>query len=56
MARYMIDWQTSGSWEIEAKDADEAQAKFDKAWEAGRIKPDRDGETTNETPYIRQSN
>jgi hypothetical protein len=56
MARFVVDWQISGSWEVEAKDAQDAQEKFDKAW--GRPKgvmPERDGEVSNDHPYLVES-
>lgn len=50
MAKYAIDWRVEGTWIVEAASPDEAQDKFDRAWEGGRIKPERDGEASNSDP------
>jgi hypothetical protein len=50
MTRFVTDWRVEGSWECEAASPEDAQDHFDRAWDSGRIKPDRDGELSNDTP------
>lgn len=51
MPRYIIDWKLEGTFEVEAASADDAQAKFDAAWNSPKgILPTRDGELWTDTP------
>ncbi len=49
---WIIDWRIEGSIEIAAASADEAQEIFDKRFGSPSfLKPDRDGEVSNDKPY-----
>lgn len=51
MPRWTIDWVIQGTYEVEAKTAEEAQEKFDKAWGKPKgIMPERDGEVSSAKP------
>lgn len=53
MARYIIDWRIEGSFEVDAASPENAQEKFDRAWNNPRgILPDRDGEVSNGPPQL----
>jgi hypothetical protein len=50
--RYMINWRVEGAWECEAASADEAQAKFDRAWGGPNGVDPRHGEVSNDNPVL----
>ncbi len=49
---WVIDWRIEGSIEVKAASREQAQAIFDQRFGSPSfLKPDRDGEISNDAPY-----